>query len=245
MDKGVKEALKVKNVNLKIKRDTTERFELRRSRTPQGVFANTTLAIEPSHGMAAGTWCAKDISRKMIEEKEAGWAPHHEYILIVKENFDELWNKAVEKNKSEKHPVQKKEAPSTERRTVSVTLDKVLRKEFSDENKAAIKQLLIDKQARMSSHIDEIQSAIAMAQLEVSKRNDFVVVRRFERVGFDRTFSHMTCRYFKDGFTRREALPTNSISATFSQRPTKSVMSTFGKVLLSKSLWCRTFSNRK
>jgi len=144
VDKGVKEALKVKNVNLKIKRDTTERFELRRSRTPQGVFANTTLAIEPSHGMAAGTWCAKDVSRKMIEEKETGWAPHHEYILIVKENFDELWNKAVEKNKSEKHPVPKKEAPSTERWTVSVTLDKVLRKEFSDENKAAIKQLLID-----------------------------------------------------------------------------------------------------
>ncbi|KAG0043134.1 hypothetical protein BGZ83_011783 [Gryganskiella cystojenkinii] len=101
------------------------------------------------------------------QKKREKWASLQEYVRIVDENFDELWAKAVKKNQSEKGPEPKNKAPDTKLRTVSVTLDKVLRKDFSEEAKATIKQLLVTKQAKMSSHVDEIQSAIAMAQLVV------------------------------------------------------------------------------
>jgi hypothetical protein len=74
-------------------------------------------------------------------------------------------------NPTQVHPgndqsTDKKKEP--EIRTVSVTLDKTLRPDFSEENKTNIKSLLVKKQKTLSEHMDEIQLVTMKAQLEVS-----------------------------------------------------------------------------
>ncbi|GJJ70596.1 hypothetical protein EMPS_02945 [Entomortierella parvispora] len=179
IDMQVKKAFKVKGVDdqsLRTKCDTMKSKELRRVRTPQTVLAKTTSVIEPAHDMAPGSWDAGDVAKKMKKEKndiadkmeeQEDWAPHHEYLQTVRDNFDELWQKALNKNRSKADSVPKEKEPEVQLRTISVPLEKVLRKDFEDADKTAIKELLTQKQEAMSSHMEELQSALAMAQLEV------------------------------------------------------------------------------
>ncbi|GJJ78521.1 hypothetical protein EMPS_10880 [Entomortierella parvispora] len=179
IDMQVKKALKVKGVDdqsLRTKCDTMKSKELRRVRTPQTVLAKTTSVIEPAHDMAPGSWDAGDVAKKMKKEKndtadkmeeQEDWAPHHEYLQTVRDNFDEIWQKALIKNRSQTDSVPKEKEHEVQLRTISVPLEKVLRKDFQDADKTAIKELLTQKQEAMSSHMEELQSALAMAQLEV------------------------------------------------------------------------------
>ncbi|GJJ74087.1 hypothetical protein EMPS_06445 [Entomortierella parvispora] len=192
VEKAVKKALTAKSMteeSLKKKMEAAKRFEQKRIGVPRNVMQATTTTIEPLHRMEPGTWCANNVSNQMMAKKskqgESNWKPVHEYRLIVKKDFDNLWEKALEKaekalemaekalemarkkDRSQKDAVPEEKVPELQLRTVSVTLDNVLRKEFSADEKSRIKEILATKQADMSSHIEELRMAIMMAQLGV------------------------------------------------------------------------------
>lgn len=110
--------------------------------------------------------------------------PVQYYHDAVKANFDRIWVKSVAKETSlsliipENAPSGGQSADTKtepETRTVSVTLDHILRSDFSDDDKVNIKHLLQQKQGCLFRHMDEIQLALMKVQLEVS---DFALKER-------------------------------------------------------------------
>lgn len=165
--------------NVQDKRNMFKDKELSVSRVPRGLMAKTTKALEDAYQMGIGTWNAADVTSQMKAKQPRKWSPCDEYRQVVAANFQELWDNAIKNKKSKKDIDPQESVPKPEMRTVSVTLNKILRGGFSDEDKEAIALLLATKQEQMSSHMEELQSAVAMAQLEVSGCNDFEASRCF------------------------------------------------------------------
>ncbi|GJJ73129.1 hypothetical protein EMPS_05487 [Entomortierella parvispora] len=170
-EKEVEAHLKSKKpVDLAKKHCMLKRAQLDRWKLPRDVLKKAMPVIERHHDMSIGSWEAADVSAKMKRQAGKDWTACQVYHETVESHFDQLWDEAVVKHRSESGKLTKEtkeKTPGKQLRVVSVPLNSVLRKDFSSDDKSTIKDLLNSKQEKMSAHIAEIQTAMMMAQLKV------------------------------------------------------------------------------
>jgi hypothetical protein len=141
------------------------------SQLPRHVLVKAAAKLEEHYNLPAETVEPSTLGLKIATS--GGMSNIERYRQVVEGEFDAFWEKSVamtQETSCKDAPAPEKKETEPETRIISVTLDRILRSEFPEEDKMRIRRLLTDKQERLSSHMDEIQATLMKAHLEVRDR---------------------------------------------------------------------------